>query len=300
MVLNKRRYVVKRINNKCAFDIIPFGEKEHWIVSRGRAYILTENNTVKFISPYLQDLTGVFWNDKQEQFLYYNTTGKCICTEAYKEEELFKIFTRSFAENPIACINGDYIYIDKAEKLKLFSFDKKMSVNINFSYKVYRIIRYKDKFIMYTEKEKGDYYIKLCSLVGEKMICEKEMPVPGVFIDCMQLHNNDSVVLMNSIEWDGMWETNICYIDVENWKYHRLFFCKDVCEEPQDFLPNRFSVSPDGKLIAMIHSESVQIYDMKEKRIIFNQPLIYGSDVCWKNNSELLIGTWKGLYIHSI
>ena len=50
----------------------------------------------------------------------------------------------------------------------------------------------------------------------------------------------------------------------------------------------------------MIHSESVQIYDMKEKRIIFNQPLIFGSDVCWKNNSELLIGTWKGLYIHSI
>ena len=114
---------MKRINNKCAFDIIPFGEKEHWIVSRGRAYLLTENNTVRFISPYLQDLTGVFWNDKQEQFLYYNTTGKCICTEAYKEEELFKIFTRSFAENPIACSNGDYIYIDKAEKLKLFSFD---------------------------------------------------------------------------------------------------------------------------------------------------------------------------------
>ena len=103
----------------------------------------------------MQDLTGVFWNDKQEQFLYYNTTGKCICTEAYKEEELFKIFTRSFAENPIACINGDYIYIDKAEKLKLFSFDKKMSVNINFSYKAYRIIRYKDKFIMYTKKKKG-------------------------------------------------------------------------------------------------------------------------------------------------
>lgn len=45
---------------------------------------------------------------------------------------------------------------------------------------------------------------------------------------------------------------------------------------------------------------SVQIYDMMEKKIIYNEPVTYGTDVCWKNNSELLIATWKGLYIHSI
>lgn len=290
---------MKRINSKCAYDIIPFDENKHWIIGRGRAYILNNNNEIEFVSPHIANITGVNWNDTRKQFIYYDTTGKCVFTDAFEQESYFRIFTTPFADHPIATFKNDYIYVHKSKKLKLFSVDKIKSFDIRFSENVNHIINYKDKYILFTEDEKRNYYIKLCAFDGKKMKCEKEISVSD-YIDRMQIFDNGVLFFMNFTDSGEGARMNICCVDIEKSVYRRLLFCDDVCKDPEKNNMNRFSVSPDKNRIAMIGDKSLQIYDVNEKRVVCNENLLYGSDVCWRNNAELLVATWNGLFVYSL
>lgn len=291
---------MKKINSKPVFSVIHFCENRYWIMSRGRAYILNENNDIEFLTHHIQNIHMVFWNDNQEQFIYSNTSGKCIFTKAYQQEEILKIFIKPFSDFPLVSFNNNYIYIDKSGTLKLLNNDSKKSTKLSFDYVVHHIVKYKDKFILYIEKNDFEYYLELCSFDGVKMICEKEMFLPGDWLKQMQLFGDNLLAYMNNIEMDERMEPTIGYVDIKNWECHRFFVCKDVCDSPDVFSPYRFSISPGGRFIAMINSEYVQIYDVNEKKIVYNESVVYGSNVCWKDDSELFIGTWNGLYVHRL
>lgn len=305
----------KKVYNKCIFDMYNFDNKHVLLIGRGRAHIMDDEFSVVYTSPHMPNLSGACWNKNRNSCILYNTTGRAWLISVEDGNIICKFSLEVFSENPIATLEDNFLFVDKKGKVQLMDSQSGKTSEIHFkgiapnpSKKITNIINYENKFIITwrlrvehnSKKEEITESVMICRHSENVLIPEEETIVPGEFIHHPRLIDSQGNMCYIADFWElNIYNCRLCSFKVQS-KKSKTVISLDLQKDKDLSSVDKYAYNHELKLFALVSSDFVWLYSLNERKIIYEEKFLYGSDCLWLDKNRLLVSTWKGLYLISV
>ena len=305
--------MIKRIATRSWSTIYRCSETSFLVIRQGRAVLLERTMHREFeqtaVSEHLSNMSCAAWTTDKKFFLFSNTSGKCIICDAttFAMQDAFYLRHEPHGHHFIG-LQNEFLFLDRNGMLNCYDCNTKEVSYVLDQNNIMAIKLWNDKIHIF--KNDTYYPINRTKTISSRRMKSVSLPIQihdlpksflaGIWNRKTKDRYDNYIVAVNHVlvgedykpilsvlkNDSNLWEP-ILYLDRIESSRDRGYFCG--CDI--DFKRN---------LMAVVCSRAVFVIDIKTMNVLHEEPILYGSDICWVDNNSLLVAAWSGLYLMTI